>query len=407
MRRTVSFISTMKVFGLIAVSLIGCTPSQSNGDSIEFGAILSTTGDLAGAGARLLASASLAATEINAAGGVLGRNIHFVNIDDHSEVGGAKTAAESHYANGVPAVIGAIGSAWTMEAADIAADGMVLVSPTSSSPLITHLDDNGYVFRTCPSDALQGRLMAERAINSGIETAAVIYVDGAYGGEMAATFTENFVSAGGTITSSLAYEEHQVSYVEMWGEVFEESPEAVVMTVYPVDGAQMMVDYNTHYATEDAFFYFSDAVANDDFLTLVGEDNFSFRHEGTVPSGEGEYFSSFALAFEAEFGESPGNFQSNMYDAVYLVALAAQVAGSLESDAIRDAMLEVSYGGVPQGPAEAMESAELGVDFDYQGASGTVDFDSNGDVVAPYAIWAVVDGQVTTLEVVSPSQVED
>jgi ABC-type branched-subunit amino acid transport system substrate-binding protein len=249
--------------------------------------------------------------------------------------------------------------------------------------------------------------MAERAISAGIQTAAVIYIEGAYGGEMTATFTDSFVAAGGIVTSSIAYDENQSSYVELWAEVFELSPEAIVMPVYPVDGAQMMVDYNTHFATEDVFFYFADALANDDFVTLVGSDNFSFRYEGTAPSGEGEYFSDFAEACVLEFGESPGIYQSHMYDAVYLVALAAKAAGSLDPAAIRDAMTEVSYGGEQLGPSGAMEIAESGIDFDYQGASGTVDFDNNGDVVAPYAIWVVEDGQITTLEVVSPSQVEE
>jgi ABC-type branched-subunit amino acid transport system substrate-binding protein len=407
MRKTVRSFTTSPVCVLTLASLCACTPSPSSNDNIEFGAILTTTGDLAGIGASLLASASLAVKEINASGGVLGRNIQIVNIDDHTEIGGATAAAESHYASGIPAVIGAIGSAWTIEAAEVAANGMVLVSPTSSSPLITDLDDNGYVFRTCPSDALQGRLMAERAISAGIQTAAVIYIEGAYGGEMTATFTDSFVAAGGIVTSSIAYDENQSSYVELWAEVFELSPEAIVMPVYPVDGAQMMVDYNTHFATEDVFFYFADALANDDFVTLVGSDNFSFRYEGTAPSGEGEYFSDFAEAFELEFGESPGIYQSHMYDAVYLVALAAKAAGSLDPAAIRDAMTEVSYGGEQLGPSGAMEIAESGIDFDYQGASGTVDFDNNGDVVAPYAIWVVEDGQITTLEVVSPSQVEE
>jgi branched-chain amino acid transport system substrate-binding protein len=407
MRKTIGLLSITTVLVLPFLTVIGCTPSSTNDDNIEFGAILSTTGDLAGAGASLLSSASLAVMEINEAGGILGRNIQIVNIDDHTEVGGATVAAESHFANGMPAVLGAIGSAWTIEAASIAKDGMLLISPTSSSPLITDLDDNGYVFRTCPSDALQGRLMAERAIDSGFETAAVIYIDGAYGGEMAATFSENFEGAGGTITSSIAYVENENSYVEMWSEVFEQSPDAVVMPVYPIDGSQMLVDYNTHFATEDVFFYFADALADPDFVTLVGEDNFSFRHEGTAPSGVGTYFDEFAEAFEEEFDEVPGIYQSNMYDAVYIVALAAIAAGSLESEAMRDAMLGVSYGGVPHGPSEAIEAAESGIDFDFQGASGSVDFDGNGDVVAPYAIWVVEEGQLTTLDVVSPSHLEE
>ena len=407
MKKTRGSLSITIGLALPLLMFAGCTSSSNNDDNIEFGAIFSTTGDLAGAGASQLLSASLAVMEINEAGGVLGRNIQIVNIDDHTEVGGATVAAESHFANGIPAVIGAIGSAWTIEAADVAREGMVLVSPTSSSPLISELDDNGYVFRTCPSDALQGRLMAERAISSGFERAAVIYVDGAYGGEMATTFAENFEAAGGTITSSIAYDENQNSYVEMWAEVFDQSPEAVVMPVYPIDGSQMVVDYNTHYATEDVFFYFADALADPDFIALVGEDNFSFRHEGTAPNGVGTHFDDFAEAFEAEFGEEPGVYHPNTYDAVYLVALAAKAAGSLEPVAIRDAMSEVSSVGVPQGPSGAMGVAESGVDFDFQGASGLVDFDGNGDVVAPYAIWVVEDGQVTTLEVASPSPVED
>ncbi len=406
-----------KLMLLTLVLVAGCSGStgetQTAGESddtgtvetVEIGSLLSETGALASLGDSFRLAANLAVDEINAAGGVLGRTLVLTNADDRTEAGGGVDAASDLNAAGITAVIGALGSSWTIEAAEVARDGMVLVSPSSTSPEITTLDDNGYVFRTCPSDSLQGRLMAQRALAAGHGSAAVVHVGNTYGDGMAASFETAFASEGGTLTSKTAYVDGQSSYVDMLTMTLADSPDALVLVAYPADGAQIINDYNATFPEQDVTFYFADALANDEFIALVGADNFAFTHEGTAPSSEGPNYDAFAAAYELAEGEAPGIFQANTYDAVYLVALAIEAAGTTDATLVRDALVEVASGGTSYGPSEYAEmvaAIQRGEDVDYRGASGEQNFDSAGDVVAPYAIWEVASGAVSILATAAP-----
>lgn len=387
---------------LLALALLtaGCTGDGEEEELVQIGSILSTSGDLAGIGAFMISSATLAVEEINASGGVLGKTLQIVNIDDRTEAGGAGEAAAQHLENGVPVVIGAIGSSYTMETVEYASQGMVVISPTSTSPALTTIEDNGYLFRTCPSDALQGALMAGRAIDAGLTRAAILHVPGAYGEGMAETFEVAFEEAGGEVTFSEAYEEGKSSYSDVLAEIVATEPDTIILPAYPVDGARIVSDYLTGFSGEEIFFYLSDALADDDFINLVGADNFHFGHEGTAPSGRGPFYDDFAAAYEAQTGDEPGIYQSNVYDAVYLAALAIEAAGSLEAETIRDALGEIAVGGEAHGPATAMDAAASGADLNFEGASGSLDFDEYGDVSGSYAVWSVSEGAVEVSEIV-------
>jgi ABC-type branched-subunit amino acid transport system substrate-binding protein len=135
----------------------------------------------------------------------------------------------------------------------------------------------------------------------------------------------------------------------------------------------------------------------------VGASNFTFGHEGTGPGiGTGDAFTTYERAYEAKYGEEPGTFSPNDYDAVYLIALAVVHAGHADGTAIRDHLRQVANPpGMTFGPgqfAEAAAAIKAGVKINYEGASGPVDLDENGDAKATYVLWRVAGGGPTVVE---------
>src|SRR5205823_590615 len=117
-----------------------------------------------GGGAENVQAAQLAIDEINKAGGVLGTTLALVNKDDGSDAAKGATAAQALVDLKVPVVIGAAGSSISLSVAAVLAPAKVVqISESSTSPDLTTFADDGYLFRTCPSDALQGVLLAECA----------------------------------------------------------------------------------------------------------------------------------------------------------------------------------------------------------------------------------------------------
>jgi ABC-type branched-subunit amino acid transport system substrate-binding protein len=389
---------------------IGCG-GGGNGAKVTIGSIMSQTGALATIGQEQLQAAQLAVDEINAAGGVLGGStLVLVNADDKSDPTGASDAATTLVtANKVPAIVGAIASGSTISASKVASPAStVMISGASTSPQITGMSP--FLFRTCPSDALQGQLIAKRAIAEGLTHVAVTFVPGPYGSGLAGTFASSFTAAGGTVTFQQMYTEGQSSYMNLLTSIYATNPDAILMIAYPVDGAQIIKDYNSAFSSKQTAWFFTDATEDPSFIQGVGAGNFTFKHEGTgsaAPSGPA--FTAYATAFNNKYGRAPnpGVFSANVYDATYLVALAIEQAGKADGPSIQAAMRNVADSpGMTVGPgqwAAAAAAIKAGTKVNYDGASGSVDIDANGDVVAPYDIWKVQNGAVTVTEMsVSP-----
>jgi branched-chain amino acid transport system substrate-binding protein len=380
---------------LAVVAMVGCGPAPKQKTTITFGAVLSVTGDLAAIGSEQLDAAKLAAEQITAAGGLLGSDLVIENKDDATDAAKAATAAQALVAEKVPVIIGAVGSSFSLAVNQVAADaGVVQLSASSTSPLLTTAPDNGTLFRTCASDALQAKLLAKRAKAKGFTKVATVYVPGAYGKGLSDTFDTEFTAAGGTTTIKKEYTTGQASYTALLTEVFATNPEAIVLIGYPVDSAQIIKDYLQTFSAKDTFWYFPDALEDSGFVTAVGSA-FTFQHEGTGPSTpSGATFDAFKSAFTTKYGKapSPGTYSAHAYDAVYLAALAAAAAGSADGAAIKAKIVPVSAGGTAVTAADfkqAATDAAAGTDIDYVGASGSVDMDANGDVVTNYDTWKV------------------
>jgi branched-chain amino acid transport system substrate-binding protein len=387
-----------------------CGPQGTSKTEVPIGLLLSLTGDLSWTGVPMSETVALAVSDINEAGGVLGHTLVVATGGDGSTEEKAAVAAQALIARKVSVVIGSDWSTLTLAAAEtLSKSGVVLISPSATSPALTTFADDGFLFRTCPSDAFQGKLLAQRAKAKGYRRAALLSVPGPYGDGMAAAFAETFEAGGGTVTYRSSYVELEDSYGQLLEQVFATNPEVVVLPGYPVDSAKIVKAYALNYVPSRSAWMFGDALATSDFVTAVGPAAFAFRHEGTAfSSPTGAKWAAFAQAYKIRTGQdavaSDGVAQA--YDAVMVAALAMAKAGSFEGAPVRDALLALK-GGTAYGPGEFKEAVAAlanGLPIHYAGVSGPIDFDDHGDITAAvYDIWQVRDGAFTMVETgVSP-----
>jgi branched-chain amino acid transport system substrate-binding protein len=376
---------------------------------LRLGALSPTTGDLQLYGNFTLNGIRLAVEEINAAGGVLGAPIRLIVGDTQTNPQAGVDAAQRLVSiEGVHAMIGALASGVTIPVARSVSRvaGVAQISNASTSPVISTLDDNDFLFRTVPSDAYQGVALAQIAMDEGYRRLAVLHENNDYGLGLAQSFVAAYRERGGVVPQIVTFEPNVAAYR---GELLRASsgnPEALVLIAYPENGQTII-----RQAIEGGFFekfVFTDGLRSQDLVNNIGA-RFLNGTVGSVPRAmeDSQSAAYFRNAYEAKFGEFPPQpYMDTAYDAVYLIALATQAAGSTERVAIRDHLRQVANPpGITVGPGEWARAVELlasGETVNYEGASGSVDFDENGDVPGTFAHWRIEDGAIVDLRVFVP-----
>lgn len=376
--------------------------SGPSGDPIKIGTVLDFTGDLGPYGKPLRNATDIAAELINDAGGVLGRPVKPVHKDGGSssqittDAGNALVKTED-----VHAIVGALGSGFSIALANSVTipNEVVQISPASTSPAISILEDNDFMFRTTVSDAAQGVVLARLARELGYETAAALYVNNAYGEGLARVFKESFEAAGGTVTALVPQESDQPSYISELENATEGNPDVLVAMSYPVSAGVYLRE-----AIEGDFidtFLFVDGTKQQDMFNTLGVENFEGAY-GTAPgTQESDASAVFRILYEERYGELPSDpFLGETFDAFAIAALAIEKAGTNDGPAIRDAMREVANApGIKVGPgdfAKAFDLIRRGEDIDYEGVAGSQNFDMNGDVLNTIEIWKIEGGAITS-----------
>ncbi len=392
------------------LALAGCRSDDGSlsGEPVKIGALMDFTGDLAEYGPPMDDAIKLAAKHVNDAGGVLnGRPIEVVSEDGGTnDVISVDAARKLVTVDGVSALIGALGSGFTLAVANAVTvpNQTLQISPSASAPSITLVDDNDFLFRTNVSDSFQGVILADLANALGYDSVGVMHINNAYGQGLADQFAESFETLGGTATV-VSHEDGQPSYASELARATANDPDALVAVSYPVNGALYVREAIDGGAADT--FLFVDATKSADLISAVGADALEGTY-GTAPGAlETSASAQFAGDFETEYGRPAALFTAQSYDAMALVALAVEVAGSDNSAAIRDALRQVSGPpGVEIGPGQAELARGLqlirdGQDVNYQGASGPVDLDANGDVVGAMEVWRIAGGEIVSEQVVT------
>jgi ABC-type branched-chain amino acid transport systems, periplasmic component len=354
------------------------------------------TGDLSSVGKPIRDGAILPLTQLQEAD---------TNFEYDYQVGDTQTnpqagisAAETLINNGYPAVTGPASSGVNLQVSRqvFIPNETVGISPSSTSPTVTGLNDNDFIFRTPPSDALQGRVIAQVGTeNLNAATASTMFVNNDYGQALSDSFSEAF---SGEVLNTVAFEKEQPSYTSRLEQALSDSPDMMVIIGYPASGIQMFRDYYNDFDTGTNIVV-TDGLKDPGLPSEVGSDMASVR--GTAPTAAGPGSEFFATSFEDEYGSEPGVFTSQAYDATAVSILANVAAGSNEGPAIQDNMRTVANpDGTEYGPselAEAVNAVASGESINYVGASSPVDFDENGDMQAvTYEIFSFTQDGVET-----------
>ncbi len=397
------------VVGSLGSGIGSCArgPSGLDQGPIRIGVVMPQTGSLGTDGQLWLKGIRLATQEINAAGGPLpGREVELVVLDSETDttvaVDQARRAVEEE---GVVAIIGDAGSGGTLAVYEgvTAAAGVPQVSCCATSPSLTvasmgtALDDR-FFFRTAPSDALQGQVVARIADDEMCMRMAILHIDDAYGAPFAAAIETEFTRLGGTVAVTVPFVDERPSYTTEVMMVAAANPGCVALIAYPETAGTILRDYVRLSMPPDVLWIGTDGLRSDTFVNEVGSTLLSgIRFQGAAPITQpmGPTYDSFVARHRAAWGEVPGPFVSNNYDAAALLFLAIARAQSTGGRAIMESVraLGDSTGAIVRvgDLSEAVQRLQDGEQVNYEGASGSVDVDDLGDVRTDYEVWRVTE----------------
>ena len=362
------------------------------------------TGSLSYFGPTHRNAAALAADHVNLAGGIQGASVVIRSRDTAvSPVQGVDAARALVEVENAVAIVGSLASGVTLPVAESVTipNGVLQVTGASTSPAITVLEDDDFLFRTAASDAAQGVVLARLAIEEGYESAGILYINNAYGEGLADQFTATFEELGGSVAAAIPHEDSQPTFASELEKATEGDPDVLIAMSYPGQ-AEIYLRESLEGGYADNFL-FVDATKAPEMMEVVGWDAL----EGSLGTAQGSpespqlqvFNDSYADAFGGQGPEHP--FTAETYDAAVLIALAAAKAGTTtDSAAIRDALRDVAnapgeiVGPGVEGIGKALALIAEGKDINYEGAAGSVDFDENGDVVGYIEIWKVEAGEI-------------
>ncbi len=375
--------------------------------ALTIGILVPFTGDLSDFGQAFFNAAQLAVDEVNDAGGVNGQPVLLVQGDTGTAPQqGTEEARRLIEVEGVSAIIGAAASGVSLPIAEsVTGPNQILqISPASTSPALTAASDDDYLFRTTISDAAQGVVLAALAEELGYESVCTLFTNNAYGQGLSEVFAASYEASGGTVQAQVPHEQEQPSYASELSTCTADGPQALAAISYPESARVYLREAIEQGVVED--FLFVDGTKSQEMFDDLGAENFEGMY-GTAPGAlDTATGAAFDAAYEAAYGERPPlPFLRETYDAVYVISLAAQKAGSSDSTAIRDALRDI---GNPPGETinpgadgwvAALAALDAGEAINYEGAASPADLDANGDVLkGAIEVWQVVDGQITVQE---------
>jgi ABC-type branched-subunit amino acid transport system substrate-binding protein len=384
--------------------------------SLRVGDVLPFTGDLSAYGANLDRAVKLGVALENAAlrAAKLTASVKLVDSQDGQTQASASVEAATKLVKSdkVNVVIGEMASTATIPMAQSVTipNRIVQISPTSSAPQITSIKDNGYLWRTYPSDALQGKVLAQAAVEAfgrGATVNAGARND-AFGTALLALFRSEYTKRGGKIGASVSWNPNQATFDTEAQRLVAGSPDGFVIIDFPDTFAKFapsLVRSGKWSATKTLM---TEAMRNGDELSKIGAPVDGLRGTAASAAG-GPAGKAFAAYWKSRVkGAKPyTSFEGTALDAVNVAFLAALKACSARPARIKANLRAVSG---PPGTkvtfltlGRAIRALRAGRDVDYEGAFSPVDFDANGDIgAAVFEIWKHDGGgKISTLKTIT------
>jgi len=373
--------------------LAGCVGDDDADEPYEIGMVDSLTGTLEPYGERNERGSELALEHINDVGiGDDDRGLELSVQDDESlpepAVDAARVLVEEE---GVPLLIGSVGSGASMGIHESVIQGTdtVHISQNSTGAVLTEEPD---LLRTSPSGAGKGGHLANLISDDGYDEVALTYVNNDYGVSLRDVFEENY---DGDVLATVAHEEEEPSLSAEVSEMEATGAEAWLFITYAEEFIVFVNEMYDRGLHEEIQFYGAESTIADSILENTPEGS----HDGMVGTSESApedspVYQDFESRFQDAYDTSPTVWACYTYDAVMLSAIAIHVADEFDGPAIMDVIRDVTNdpGEVVNSLEEAKEIVDSGGDPDainYEGVSGPIELDENGDPTGAYQVYEV------------------
>ncbi|MDP5254987.1 MULTISPECIES: ABC transporter substrate-binding protein [unclassified Vibrio] len=352
---------------------------QASDNTIKIGAIFAKTGEAAEENMVLFQAVRFAVDEVNQLGGIHGRAIELLEYDNHSNAIQSLQAAQRAVADGVLAVIGASWSTHSLAIAPYLQKMQTpMISPDSTNPRLTAIGD--YIFRACVSDTWQGKLLSKFAWSQLQGQTAIILqnTNSDYSIGLSEQFALDFASMGGEIKAIINYKSDLNNLDDILSKVSASSPDILFIPGYGESGKIVKSAQNAGIKSKVLG---GDTWSYKEFFVHGGQD----LHEGYYSS---HWNKSLTDTKSVDFVERYGKFYqitdyvAGGYDAAWILFEAMKRAKKIERQVIRD---------------------ELANTRDFDGVTGRISFDSQGDAIKGMLIIKITDGKTQVLSKIDPS----
>jgi branched-chain amino acid transport system substrate-binding protein len=365
----------------------GCSKSGGGGEAvatIKVGEFASLTGKEATFGQSSHKGTQLAVDELNAAGGVLGKQIEFISEDNRSTPGESATIAKKLITRDkVVAILGEVASGRSLEAAPIAQAAQIpMISPSSTNPKVTETGD--YIFRVCFIDPFQGGLLAgfaERTLKAR-KVAIFSDVSAPYSMGLAQYFRAAFVAAGGQVASEQKYTGGDKDFKAQLTAIKAAGVDAIMVPGYYTDVGLIVAQARQLGISVPLFG--GDGWEAPELLQIAGADALKGTYYSThfSPESTDPLAQKFVAAYKAKYsGETPDAMAALGYDSMMVLADAIKRAGTTDGPKLREALAGTK---------------------DFPGATGVTTLDAKRDASKPAVIITVKDGKFQFVETIAP-----
>ncbi len=387
---------------LLATTALTLMSGFAMAEEIKLGIIIGFTGPLETITPAMAAGAEAAIAEVNASGLLLdGSTVTAIRGDSTCGDAALGTAAAERLVTSdkVNAIIGGDCSGVTGAILQNVArpNGIVMISPSATSPGLSTAEDDGLFFRTAPSDAREGEVAAEIMMERGIKSIAITYTNNDYGKGLSDAIKTSFEAAGGTVTIVAAHEDGKGDYSAEVGALAAAGGDILVVAGYIDQGGLGIIKTALDLGAFDRF-ELPGGMVGDSLPANVGEGlNGSF---GQVPGSDAPGMAILAETLKASGFDATSAYTPESYDAAALIMLAMQAAGSSASADLKNHVMDVA-----NAPGEVIQPGELakalqilkdGGDVDYAGASN-VELIGPGESAGNYREIEVKDGKNETV----------
>ncbi len=361
----------------LLIPAVACAPKEA--ETIKIGCVMDLSGDLAAMGARMLNGARLAVEEINAAGGVLGKQVELVEEDGKTDpAAGLERVKKLIEIDGVQVIVGPMISGSSKLAIPYAKEHKVpLITMSATAFELSEMEGTEWFFRACLLDDAQGRVLASIAMEEGYTRLASIVQDNLYGKGVEEALIEGLQEAGwqGEHVVSIHYDEAKKDYRTELQQIKGSNPDAVLIVSYCDDGI-IVFKQALEMGLDNIAWLGCDGNYGSGLFKEPKSAEFMEKAivAGTRTVGSGSAYEQFVTKYTEKFGEAPEIYCDTTYDAVWTAVKAIEKAGVYDGEAIRAAL--------------------TGLEF--EGVTGPIAFDEVGDRTSgTFEIWEVVKDPAT------------